>query len=103
MNNSFGFFNMAGTIQQRRVKHFEDIKRHVVVDTSAVICSDKPYETAIKYPKYNSGDWVVVQVYDTKNKAIVGHNKWVKKLTADRLSKTLKDVSLCVIAKRKRR
>jgi len=31
MNNSFGFFNMAGTIQQRRVKHFEDIKRHVVV------------------------------------------------------------------------
>jgi len=47
------------------------------VDTCAVSDSDKPFETAVSHPDYNSGKLVVVELYDTKEQAQVGHDKWV--------------------------
>lgn len=86
------FFSMA----ERKVARFE--KGKVIVDTCAVTDSDKPYETGISHPSYNKGDWVIVELYDTKGEAKIGHKKWVKKLTSKRLPKTLKDVSTATVA-----
>lgn len=36
------------------------------------------YETAVKHPDINSGEWVIVEEYETKRAAISGHKKWVK-------------------------
>jgi hypothetical protein len=97
MNDLFGISSMGSTYEQRKVERFEDSKRHIVVDTAAVTDSDKPYETAIKHPKYNGGNWIVVQLYNTKEEAIIGHKKWVIKMTSDKLPKKIKDVSTSII------
>ena len=36
------------------------------------------YETAIKHPAYDSGDWVIVEEYEEKPAAQAGHVKWVE-------------------------
>ena len=48
-----------------------------VIDTVAINDSKKPFETGIKHPSYNDGKWVVVELYNTKEEAQAGHDKWV--------------------------
>jgi len=91
------FLDMIGNCESRKVAWYEKI--NLKVDTCAVNDSDKPFETAISHPQYNDGDWIIVELYDTKEEAIAGHNKWVKTMTADELPKILKDVSSATIAK----
>jgi len=74
-------------------------KGEVQVDTCLVTDSEQPYETGACHPKYNKGDWVIVELYDTKELAQKGHDKWVKLMTAKKLPKSLKDVSSADIAK----
>lgn len=93
----FGFLDMFGNYEQRKVDNFK--KGKLEIDTAEVNDSDKPYETAICHPKYNKNKWVVVKLYDTKEQAQEGHNRWVKKMTQKELPKILKDVSTAEIAK----
>lgn len=58
--------------------------------TCAVTDSEEPFETGICHPNYNSGKWVIVEMYNSKERAQAGHDKWVK---------ILRDVSTCTIAK----
>lgn len=51
------------------------------IDTCLVTDSLCPYETAIYHPAYSKESWIIVESYDTKEKAKIGHNKWVKLLT----------------------
>ena len=88
----FDFLEMSGNYEERKVANYSEGK--LVVDTCAVTDSSKPYETGITHPDYKDGDWIVVELYDTKEQALEGHDKWVKKMTgtserAD--SKNLKD------------
>jgi len=93
----FDFLSMADNYEQRKVDRFE--KGELTVDTCSVSDSDKPYETAIEHPRYNAGKWVIVELYDTREEAEVGHKKWVKKMTSKKLPTGLKDISTAEIAK----
>lgn len=50
-----------------------------VVDTVKAGDIGKLYETGIIDDKQEL-NWVIVEDYDTKEEAIQGHNKWVKKV-----------------------
>lgn len=93
----FNFFSMAGNYEQRKVDNFEG-DNGLVVDTVAVTDSRKSYETGILHPAYNGGDWVIVDLYDTKKEAQAGHDKWVAIMTAEKLPEKLVDVSSAEVA-----
>ncbi len=40
------------------------------------------FGTAIRHPTYYKNNWIVVQRYRTKLEAELGHDKWVKLMTA---------------------
>lgn len=95
----FGFVQMIGTYKERKVAHFDSKDKTWWVDTAAVNDSDKPFETAVKHPRYNGGGMVIVELYDTKELAQQGHDNWVKIMSSKRLPKELLDVTTCDIAK----
>lgn len=72
----FGFLDMMGSHSQRKIAN--DEVDGGVVDTCAVTDSAKPFETGIAHPAYNDGEWVIVELYDTREEAEEGHRKWVK-------------------------
>ena len=70
----------------------------LIVDTCGGINdSDHTYETAIAHPDYNDGKWIIVEEYHTKEDAQIGHEKWVKAMTADSLPAQIRDVSTTTI------
>ena len=92
----FDFLNMVDNYEDRKVANYQ--KDGVHIDTVFVSDAKKPIETAIRHPKYNNGDWIVVDYANTKKEALLKHNKWVKKMTAKELPKEIKDVSTAEIA-----
>lgn len=92
----FDFFSMEGTYNTRRIERYEE--GDVFVSTARVTDSDKPFETAIAHPAYNGGKLVVVELYDTRDEAQQGHERWVEKMTAKTLPDELTDVSAAGIA-----
>ncbi len=87
----FNFFDMAGTYKDRVVDNYT--QGSLVVDTARVTDAVKDYETAVMHPEYNNGGFVVVETYNTKAEAEVGHAKWVAAMTAAELPTELVDVS----------
>ena len=74
----------------------------LIVDTCGGINdSDHTYETAIAHPDYNDGKWIIVEGYHTKEDAQIGHEKWVKAMTADSLPAQIRDVSTATVARMK--
>jgi hypothetical protein len=61
------------------------------IDTCKVSDGKQPYETGIECPKYNNGNWVIVEAYDTKEEAQAGHNKWVGIMSSDKQPDKLVD------------
>lgn len=84
---SFDFIKMAGNYESRKVARFE--KDDLLVDTAEVNDALQPYETAISHPEYDGGHWVPVEMYDTKEEAIIGHSTWVHKMTSGELPASL--------------
>jgi len=64
---------MMGTYKDRVVAN--DVINGVTIDTALVTDSDQPYETGICSKEYNNGNWIIVELYDTKELSIIGHNK----------------------------
>ena len=93
----FDFLSMAGNYEDRKVDRYEE--GVVMVDTCLVTDSEQPYETAVSHPKFNGGDLIIVELYDTKEQAQIGHDRWVKTMTVDTLPESIKDVSTAEIAK----
>ena len=71
----FDFFSMVDNYEERKVDRYE--QGNMIIDTCAITDSDDPYETAIKHPSYNDGNWVIAETYPDKESAIEGHQKWV--------------------------
>jgi len=92
----FDFFSMMNNYEERVVDNYD--KDGVVIDTALVTDSGKPYETAISHPDYHDNKMIIVELYDTKEEAQSGHNKWVKIMTSENLPLTIKDVSTAGIA-----
>ena len=87
----FKFEEMQNNYEERKVERFEE--GDLVIDTAAVNDSNYPYETAIKHPFYNEGKWVIVQTYNSKEEAIIGHKEWVVRMTSNALPHELTDVA----------
>lgn len=85
----FDFMSMANNYEQRLVDNYED--DILIVDTCLVTDGEKQYETAIQHPDYYKDKWIVVEAYDTKEEAQVGHDKWVKIMTTEPLPEQLVD------------
>jgi hypothetical protein len=92
----FDFLSVTDNYEDRKVDNFQ--KGELEIDTCAVTDADKPFETGICHPGYNEGEWVIVELYDTKEESQKGHKKWVKKMTNKKLPTTLKDVSSAEVA-----
>jgi len=82
-------FNMAGNYEERNVDTYDE--NGLFIDTARVTDGRQPYETAVAHPNYNGGKMVIVEAYNTKKQARVGHNKWVKTMTAFPLPLELRD------------
>lgn len=91
----FDFLSMANNYESRKVQN--DVVNGVTIDTAAVTDSDQPYETGIQHSNYKDGNWIIVEMYDTKDEAISGHKKWVETFR-NGFPAELKDVSTATIA-----
>lgn len=82
-------FLFAAPYENRKVaRHDGD---DFYISTASVNDGSHPYETAICHPDYNDNKIVIVEAYDSRDAALTGHDKWVKKLTAKKLPKALVD------------
>lgn len=95
MFGMFDFYSIANDYEERKVEN--TVVGETTIDTAAVTDSDQPYETGIQDPNYNNGNWVIVELYDTKEEAQAGHIKWVDLFKTNPPEK-LKDVSTAGIA-----
>lgn len=86
-------FNMIGTYEDRKVARYECDE--FTVDTCEVTDSEEPYETGIEHHDYHDG-WVIVEMYDTKEEAKEGHERWAKKMKENPPDE-LVDVGTCPI------
>lgn len=93
----FRFLEMMGTHEERKVATYD--KDGIFIDTCMITDSNRPYETAVEHPKYNNGTMIIVEMYDTKEDAQKGHDRWVEKMTAKELPKSIKDISTCDVVK----
>jgi len=85
----FEFLSMAGNYEARVVGR--DDFDWGFISTAKVNDGRKPYETAVEHNKYNNGEMVIVECYDTKTEAKEAHTKWVKTMTAKKLPTKLID------------
>jgi hypothetical protein len=91
----FDFILMANNYKDRKVARTE--ANDFIIDTCMVNDSEKPYETGISHKKYNSGKWIIVELYDTKEDALKGHQKWMAITNQKNLPEKLIDVSTAEI------
>ena len=89
-------YNDPRSLEERCVDRYED--DNLLVSTVTTRDRGQLFETAIKHPQYNNGALVIVQEYNTKEEAQVGHDEWVEKMTQNELPKELMDMSTCKIA-----
>ena len=87
---SLNYFDMMENYESRKVAN--DVVGGAVIDTAAVPDSTEPFETAISSPNYNDGNWVIVELYRTKQAAREGHARWVTLMAGKPASLT--DVSM---------
>ena len=91
----FNFLSMATNYKERLVENTKI--NGAEVDTVKVNDSLQGFETAVMHPSYHDNQWVIVEMYDTKKEAKIGHAKWVE-MFKDELPKELTDVSTAKIA-----
>jgi hypothetical protein len=89
----FGFLGMMDNYEQRKVANTKI--NETEIDTAMVSDSARPYETGICNPQYNNGNWIIVELYDSKELSKIGHKKWVKLFSDKKLPSHLTDVSEC--------
>lgn len=91
----FDFLQDFGNHEDRKVDRYHE--GDLFVDTCAVSDSTKPFETGIEHPGYNNGNMVIVELYDTKEEAQKGHDKWLD-LMLNNPPTVLHNVSTCASA-----
>lgn len=82
-------FGMMGNYENRKVGR--DDFPWGFISTCSVTDGAHPYETAVEHTAYNDGKLVIVEAYDSKDDAELGHAKWVATMTAKKLPASLTD------------
>lgn len=90
---------MMGNYDDRKVDRYDDEQTGLMVSTVMVTDSDQPYETAVRHQRYNDNKMVIVEMYESKEEAQTGHDKWVKTMTSKKMPTQLEDVSTSCISK----
>lgn len=85
------FMGMADNYEDRKIDRWESKDGLQMVDTCTVNDGRKPYETAVLHPDYNNGKMVIVECYDTKDDAQIGHDKWLNLVLNNKLPSALVD------------
>lgn len=85
----FDFVQDMGNYQDRCVGR--DNYEWGFISTAAVSDGQQPFETAVRHTEYNNGKIVIVEAYDTREAALAGQGKWVKKMTSARPPRSLTD------------
>src|ERR1035437_7492788 len=93
----FDFLLDANDHTTRQVATFIDDERGLAVDTTIVSDGEKPFETAVLHPRYNSGKWIIVEAYDTIGQAELGHKRWLATMTGE-LPESLTDCANAKVA-----
>ena len=91
----FDFLQDADNYDERKVGRFEDERRRTFVSTAEVSDGFKAYETAVAHPEFNDGAMVIVEAYETKAAAKLGHKRWQRKVEGDKLPDPLIDIANC--------
>ena len=86
-----------GNYEERKIANYKN--NGVEVDTCYCSDTEKPIETAVHHPKYNDDKWIIVDYADTEPEALLKHNKWVKKMTFEKLPETIRDICTAGISK----
>ena len=79
----FDFIRDMGNYDERCVGRYDN--DDLMVSTARVSDGAQPYETAVAHPKYNDGDMVIVEAYDSGGEAKAGHERWVATMTNGKL------------------
>jgi hypothetical protein len=87
---------MAGNYEQRKVARNEF--DWGFISTAQVTDGSKPYETAVKHDKFNKGNMVIVESYNTKQEALEGHTRWIKTMSSTILPQKLVDCNNCELS-----
>lgn len=90
------FLSDFGNYQDRKVGR--DNYEWGFISTARVSNGRKPYETAVQHVEYNDGGMVIVECYDSKDEAALGHARWITTMTAEQLPETLVDCANAEIA-----
>ncbi len=85
----FDFVLDQGNHEEREVDNYE--ANGLCIDTCRVSDGLQPFETGIQHPAYKEGKWVIVEAYDSKEAAQVGHDKWLAAMTSQELPIMLSD------------
>ena len=95
----FEFLQDYGNYGSRKIDRYDD-EDGLMVSTCRVSDNPEfPFETAIAHPLYNNHKIIIVEQYTTEEDAQIGHDKWVKVMTAAKLPTTITDVSTCNLKK----
>lgn len=97
-NYEFDIFNLMGGMtsnifgaEDRRKNALTKETKEFTVDTC--LAGDTGcWETGICSDKFNHGEWVIVDEYETRKKAKVGHEKWIKHMKTN--PKELTDIHI---------
>jgi len=97
----FQFLEMIGNYDERKVGRNEFDWGYI--STAFVNDGSQPYETAVKCNLYQDPNgeikyMCIVESYDSKDKALEGHKKWVKTMSCGLMPKTLIDTANAEIA-----
>jgi len=96
MGGMFDFVDDIGNHESRQVDRHEI--DGMIIDTARVSDGLHPFETAVSHPRYNYGNWVIVESYTNIKEANRGHDKWVKIMTSEELPASLKDCGNALIS-----
>ena len=92
MSDIFGdVMGMKDDYKDRVVGNWISEDGKSMVDTCEVYDGRKDYETAVQHPLYNDGEMVIVECYDDKEQALIGHEIWLALMQNDNLPPVLTD------------
>lgn len=84
--------SMKSNYDERKVNN--TVVNGLTIDTCSVTDNTKPYETAVRHDTFYDNEWSVVEEYDTKEEAEIGHEKWVKYFE-NSFPDFIEDISTC--------
>lgn len=87
---------MFANYEYRKVGRYEF--EEGFLSTCQVGDSKYPYESAISHKKYNNGEIIIIENYNSEKEAKEGHEKWKKMIINNELPSKIEDVGACFLS-----